>query len=103
MAIAPTLIASVAVIESSVPQSRLTEALNWTTTGLAVGLAAGAAAIGQLIDLDGARGGFFGVVAAGLLLLASSALRAVAAGRRSAQRRQIAPAADPARRRNESR
>ena len=74
MAIAPTLIASVAVIESSVPQSRLTEALNWTTTGMAIGLAAGAAAIGHLIDLYGARGGFFGVAAAGLLLLASSTL-----------------------------
>ncbi len=44
LAIAPTLIAAVAVIESSVPASRLTEALNWNTTGLAVGLAAGAAA-----------------------------------------------------------
>ena len=33
LAIAPTLIASVAVIEASVPQSRLTEALSWTITG----------------------------------------------------------------------
>ena len=74
MAIAPTLIASVAVIESSVPRSRLTEALNWTTTGMALGLAAGAAAIGQLIDLYSARGGFAGVAAAGVLLVASSVL-----------------------------
>ena len=96
MAIAPTLIASVAVIESSVPQSRLTEALNWTTTGMAVGLAAGAAAIGHLIDLYGARGGFFGVAAAGLLLLASSAL---VRSRRPALSPAMPdrPAADPAR------
>ncbi len=96
MAIAPTLIASVAVIESSVPQSRLTEALNWTTTGMAVGLAAGAAAIGHLIDLYGARGGFFGVAAAGLLLLASSTL---VRSRRPALSPAMPdrPAADPAR------
>ena len=74
MAIAPTLIASVAVVESSVPQSRLTEALNWTTTGMALGLAGGAAVIGQLIDLYGAHGGFLGVAAAGVLLVALSLL-----------------------------
>jgi Major Facilitator Superfamily len=71
MAIAPTLIATVAVIESSVPATRLTEALNWNTTGLALGLAAGAAAVGQLIDLAGARGGFFGVAGAGVALVAA--------------------------------
>ena len=37
MAIAPTLIASVAVTQASVPPTRLTEALNWTSTGLAAG------------------------------------------------------------------
>ena len=58
MAIAPTLIASVAVIQYAVPSARLTEALSWNTTGLAIGLALGAAVIGQLIDLAGARGGF---------------------------------------------
>jgi predicted MFS family arabinose efflux permease len=76
LAIAPTLIASVAVIESSVPAGRLTEALNWNTTGLALGLAAGAAAVGQLIDLGGAAGGFAGVAGAGVLLvLAALAVR----------------------------
>lgn len=76
VAIAPTLIASVAVIESSVPAGRLTEALNWNTTGLALGLAAGAAVVGQLIDLGGAPGGFAGVAGAGVLLvLAALAVR----------------------------
>ena len=69
MAIAPTLIATVAVIESSVPTTRLTEALNWNTTGMAIGLAAGAAVTGHLIDLSGSRGGFFAVVGAGVLLV----------------------------------
>ena len=72
MAIAPTLIATVAVIESSVPTTRLTEALNWNTTGMAIGLAAGAAVTGHLIDLSAARGGFFAVVGAGVLLVVAS-------------------------------
>lgn len=68
MAIAPTLIASVAVTQAAVPQSRLTEALGWTATGLSGGLAAGAAGVGALIDAGGSRLGFWGVVAAGVLL-----------------------------------
>ncbi len=77
MAIAPTLIASVAVTQAAVVQSRLTEALAWTTTGIAAGVAAGAAVLGQLIDSFGAQAGFYGVVAAGVILvLASLAVRA---------------------------
>jgi MFS family permease len=68
MAIAPTLIASVAVTQAAVPQTRLTEALGWTSTGLAGGLAAGAAGLGALVDVGGAQLGFWGVVAAGVLL-----------------------------------
>ncbi len=68
MAIAPTLIASVAVTQAAVPQARLTEALGWNSTGLAGGLAAGAAGLGALVDRGGAELGFWGVVAAGLLL-----------------------------------
>ena len=69
MAIAPTLIASVAVTQSAVDQSRLTEALAWTSTGMAAGVAAGAAAVGQVIDSSGAQAGFVGVAIAGLLLI----------------------------------
>jgi MFS family permease len=71
-AIAPTLIASVAVTRAVVPQSRLTEALAWSSTGLAGGLAAGAAGLGFLIDRGGSRLGFWGVVAAGVLLILGS-------------------------------
>lgn len=96
LAIAPTLISSVAVIESSVPASRLTEALNWNTTGLAVGLAAGAAVTGQLIDLAGARGGFAAVAGAGLLLvLASLAVRVVPADVSATPDSVPAPAPSP--------
>jgi MFS transporter len=73
MAIAPTLIASVAVTQQAVPASRLTEALSWCSTGLAAGLALGAAVIGQLIDGGGARAGFAGVVGAGVALILSAA------------------------------
>jgi MFS family permease len=68
MAIAPTLIASVAVTQESVDQTRLTEALAWISTGMAAGVAVGAAAAGQLIDQAGAQAGFVGVAIAGLLL-----------------------------------
>ena len=72
IAIAPTLIASVAVTQTSVPPSRLTEALAWTSTGLAAGVAAGAAGLGLVIDVWGWRAGFVGVAGAGLMLIISA-------------------------------
>ena len=71
MAIAPTLIASVGVTQSAVDQSRLTEALAWSSTGLAGGVAIGAAAVGHVIDIWGAQAGFVAVAIAGLLLTLS--------------------------------
>jgi predicted MFS family arabinose efflux permease len=68
IAIAPTLIASVGVIQSAVDQSRLTEALAWNSTGMVAGVAIGAAAIGFVIDSSGAQAGFLAVAVAGLLL-----------------------------------
>ena len=68
MAIAPTLIASVAVTQGAVLPNRLTEALGWTSTGLVSGVAAGAAdrrAVDRLLRLDGrllGRGRVRGVV-----------------------------------------
>jgi predicted MFS family arabinose efflux permease len=71
IAIAPTLIASVAVTQQAVPASRLTEALSWNSTGIAAGLALGAAVVGQLIDHGGADAGLAGVVGAGAALIVS--------------------------------
>lgn len=71
VAIAPTLIASVAVTQSSVDQTRLTEALAWISTGMAAGVALGAAAVGHVIDSLGAQAGFVAVAIAGLLLTLS--------------------------------
>jgi MFS family permease len=70
--IAPTLIASVAVTQSAVDQTRLTEALAWSSTGLAAGVAAGAAVVGHVIDGSGAQAGFVAIATSGLLLALSA-------------------------------
>ena len=72
MAIAPTLIASVGVIQSAVDQTRLTEALAWSSTGIVAGVAAGAAVVGYVIDSSDAQAGFVAVAVAGLLLTISA-------------------------------
>lgn len=56
--VAPTLIAATALVESAVPSGRLTEALSWTSTGLAVGVAPGAAVSGHVVDVVDASTGF---------------------------------------------
>ncbi|MET1005655.1 MAG: MFS transporter [Propionibacteriaceae bacterium] len=74
--IAPTLIASVAVTQAAVPAGRLTEALGWTSTGLAAGIAIGAAGLGHVVDTYASRGGFWGVVViGGLLIIAALCVR----------------------------
>ena len=64
--ISPTLIAMVNLVEQVVPPSRLTEALTWTTTGMAVGVAPGATIVGMVIDAHGAAAGFAVPLVAGL-------------------------------------
>ena len=55
-AISPTLIAAFAWIEETVPAGRLTEGITLFTTGLAAGLAPGAALVGLVVDaLRGVR------------------------------------------------
>ena len=58
-AISPTMIASVALVEQIVPSARLTEGMTWMTTGLAVGIAPGAAATGAVVDASGASTAFW--------------------------------------------
>lgn len=64
-AISPTMIASVALVEQTVPSTRLTEGMTWMTTGLAVGIAPGAAATGAVVDAAGASASFWVPVAGG--------------------------------------
>lgn len=96
-AIAPTLIASVAVTQGLVPKSRLTEALGWNSTGLAAGLAAGAAGAGALIDASGPSAGFAGIVGAGAALIVAALFVRGAPPLRgtAADRDEPLPAAEP--------
>jgi predicted MFS family arabinose efflux permease len=68
-AIAPTLIACMSAVEQTVPAARLTEGIAIIHTGLAAGLAPGAALAGLVIDAHGASPSYLvalggGVVAA---------------------------------------
>jgi MFS family permease len=65
--ISPTLIAMVNLVEHAVPPTRLTEALTWTTTGMSIGIAPGAAVAGAVIDAHGASAGFLVPLVAGLV------------------------------------
>lgn len=62
--VSPTLIASVAWIEETVPPRRLTEGISIMTTGMYVGVAPGAAVVGAVIDSHGASTSFWVPVAA---------------------------------------
>jgi MFS family permease len=64
-AVAPTLIATMSLTEQTVPGGRLTEGMAIVHTGIAAGVAVGAAASGVLIDSHGASLGFFVSLAAG--------------------------------------
>ncbi len=64
-AISPTLIASVALVEETVPVSRLTEGISIMTTGLAAGVAPGAAFAGIVIDRAGASASYWVAAVAG--------------------------------------
>ena len=70
--VAPTLITAVHLVELNTPPSRLTEALTWTTTGLSVGVAAGGALAGVIVDTWSASIGF-------ILPTAAAALAAIVA------------------------
>jgi MFS family permease len=66
-AISPTLIASAQWIEEVVPPGRLTEGITVFTTGLAAGVAPGAALVGMVVDAHGASASYWVPVAAGLI------------------------------------
>lgn len=66
-AISPTLIASVAWVEETVPVERLTEGISFMITGLAAGVAPGAAFAGIVIDRYGASASYWVAAAAGFL------------------------------------
>ncbi|AUY49564.1 MFS transporter [Streptomyces sp. CB01881] len=65
IAISPTLITAMALVERLVPASQLTEGMTWTTTGLALGVALGSSAGGWVVDAAGAASGYWVPLAAG--------------------------------------
>jgi predicted MFS family arabinose efflux permease len=58
LTIAPVLVSGTSLVESRVPRGALTEALAWTTTGLTLGVTAGAALAGAAVDAWGAEQAF---------------------------------------------
>jgi MFS family permease len=58
LAISPTFITGFSLIGQQAPAGRRTEAMAWLTSAISVGVAAGSAVAGQVIDAAGARWGY---------------------------------------------
>jgi MFS family permease len=71
-AIAPTLIACIALLEEVAPRSRLTEAMAFLQTGISAGIAPGAWYAGVVADSAGGATAFWVCVAAGALATLSA-------------------------------
>jgi len=67
---APTIIISMALIESLVEKRRLTESMTWGLVSPLVGMALGAALAGPVVDWAGPQRAFYGVSAFGALTFA---------------------------------
>lgn len=94
-AISPTLIAAMSLAEQVLPTTRMTEGMAFLQTGLAAGLAPGAAVAGIVIDEAGASPAYLVCVAGGLIaLLAALAVR-LPATVRSHEHAAPPPGADP--------
>jgi predicted MFS family arabinose efflux permease len=65
LTIAPTLIAGFSMLEAQAEPGRRTEALAWLSSGIAVGVAAGASVVGFIIDAHGPRAGYAFAAACG--------------------------------------
>jgi len=70
LAISPTLVSTISLVEQYVPRTRLTEGISWATTGIATGVAPGAAISGWVVDTYGASSGWFVLIASGALATA---------------------------------
>ena len=85
-AIAPTMIATMSLVEEVVPSGRLTEGMAIMQTGLVAGVAPGASLSGLVVDHQGASAAYLVSVAAGLV----AAVAALALPRRQAPVRSLA-------------
>ncbi|KUH36894.1 MULTISPECIES: MFS transporter [Streptomyces] len=67
LAIAPTMVTTMALVEAHVPRGKLTEGMTWTGTGLAVGVALGTSTSGWVVAEHGASAGYAVPGVAGVL------------------------------------
>jgi len=81
MTIAPTLIAGFSLLEAQAAAGRTTEAMSWLSTGISVGVAVGATAVGFILDAFGARYGYAFAACSGTasVLICLAGLRRLAA------------------------
>ncbi|PRD40887.1 MFS transporter [Phyllobacterium phragmitis] len=70
--ISPTFITAFGLIERLVPSSQLTEGITWVMTGMGIGMATGSFASGYVIDVYGARNGFWILVVAAAVALTTA-------------------------------
>ncbi|MGD0699914.1 MAG: MFS transporter [Trebonia sp.] len=80
LTIAPTLIAGYSLLESTALPGRATEAMSWLGTGISVGVALGATAVGFILDALGPRWGYGFAASCGVtaVLIYLAGLRRVA-------------------------
>jgi MFS family permease len=67
LTISQTIMAGFSLIERQAPPERRTEAMAWLSSTVSVGVAAGSAAAGRLIDAGGARWGYLFAAGCGVL------------------------------------
>jgi predicted MFS family arabinose efflux permease len=65
LTIAPTLIAGFSLLEAQAKPGRRTEAMSWLSSGISVGVAAGASVVGFILDAHGPRAGYVFAAACG--------------------------------------
>jgi MFS family permease len=80
LTIAPTLIAGYSLLESTSLPGRATEAMSWLGTGISVGVALGATAVGFILDALGPRWGYGFAASCGIIavVICLAGLRRVA-------------------------
>jgi len=74
IAVSPTFITAFGLVEQRVPSAMLTEGVTWVGTGIGIGMALGAFVCGWVVDLFGARNGFWVSAAAATLAVSIIAL-----------------------------
>jgi predicted MFS family arabinose efflux permease len=67
LTISPTLIAGYSLIERQAPAARRTEAMTWLSSAISIGVAAGSAVSGRIIDDAGPRWGYAFAAGCGLI------------------------------------